>query len=295
MAGTVELTLCRGFTAEPAIQMRDQWRDGNVETNPRSWIEINPQFIDPSPAIVGDVQFRKALMYATNRQELVDTLQGGMTPVADLFVNPTFPEYNEVKDSVVKYEYDPRRGGQLIEGLGYTKGPDGIYRTAAGDRLAIEMRNNTEAITEKAVVPVADAWTRFGVATEPIIVPPQRISDRQWVSEFPAFRMMRQPNDTIQITRMHSMYTPLPDNSFSGSNYGRYRNPEFDALLDQYVSTIPWDERMVVLRQAVRHISENLNKMGLFYDMEFTLASKRLKNITAREVTLWDVNKWDVN
>jgi hypothetical protein len=35
--------------------------------------------------------------------------------------------------------------------------------------------------------------------------------------------------------------------------------------------------------------------MGLFYDMEFTLASKRLKNITAREVTLWDVNKWDVN
>ena len=47
-------------------------------------------------------------------------------------------------------------------------------------------------------------------------------------------------------------------------------NPEFDGLLDKFVSTIPWAERIQVLRQVMRHISENLNQMGLFYDMEFT-------------------------
>jgi peptide/nickel transport system substrate-binding protein len=294
-SGTVELTLGRGFTAEHAIQLRDQWRDGVVETNPRSWVVINPQFIDPKPAIVLDPQFRRALLYATDRQQLVDTLQGGMTPVADMFINPTFPEFNDVKDAAIRYPYDQRLATQLIEGLGYTKGPDGTYRDGTGERLAVELRNNTEVITEKTVVPVADLWSRLGVATEPIIVPPQRISDRQWVAEFPAFRMMRQPNDTIQLTRLHSQFTPLPENGYAGSNYARYRSAELDALLDRYVSTIPWDERMQVLRQTIRHMTDQLNNMGLFYDMEFTLASKRLKDVTAREVTIWDVHKWDVN
>jgi hypothetical protein len=52
---------------------------------------------------------------------------------------------------------------------------------------------------------------------------------------------------------------------------------------------------MQVLRLAIRHMTDQLNNMGLFYDMEFTLQSKRLKDVTAREVTTWDVHKWDVN
>ena len=107
--------------------------------------------------------------------------------------------------------------------------------------------------------------------------------------------MMRQPDRGTQISRIHSSLTPLPSNGFVGSNYARYRSAEFDALLDKYVATIPWDERMQVLRLAIRHMTDQLNNMGLFYDMEFTLASKRLKDVTAREVTVWDVHKWDVN
>jgi peptide/nickel transport system substrate-binding protein len=294
VTGTVDLTLGRGFTVEQAIQVRDQWREGRLETNPRSWVVINPQFMGASPAVVGDVQFRRALMYATDRQELVDTLQAGLTPVAHLFINPVFPEYKEVESAVVRYDYDPRRAVQLIEAIGYTRGPDGLFRDAAGERLAVEMRSNGERITEKTIVPVSDAWTRLGVATEPNLVPPQRITDREYVASFPGFRMMRQPNDTIQVSRMHSSSTPVAANRFAGSNYARYVNPEFDTLLDEFVATIPWEPRMQLLRQIMRHISDNLNQMGLFYDMEFTVMNSRLKDVTAREVTLWDTHKWDI-
>jgi hypothetical protein len=48
-----------------------------------------------------------------------------------------------------------------------------------------------------------------------------------------------------------------------------------------------------VLREAVRHISENLNLMGLFYDAEISFVSNRLQNITVRETRLWDIHLWD--
>jgi peptide/nickel transport system substrate-binding protein len=294
ISGSIDLTLGRGFTVEQAIQARDQWRDGRLEANPRAWIVINPQFIGPNPAIVTDLQFRRALMHGTDRQELVDSLQSGLTPVAHLYINPAFPEFKEVESAVVRYEYDPRRTVQLIEGQGYTRGPDGIFRDAAGERLAVELRSNGERITEKTIIPVADAWTRLGVATEPNLVPPQRISDREYMATFPGFRMMRQPNDTIQVTRLHSSATPLPQSRFAGSNYARYVNPEFDGLLDEFVATIAWEPRIQILRRIMRHISENLNQMGLFYDMEFILLNNRMKDVTAREVTIWDAHKWDV-
>jgi peptide/nickel transport system substrate-binding protein len=196
---------------------------------------------------------------------------------------------------VVTYAHDLRRAAGLIEGLGYTRGSDGVYRDGAGERLAVELRSNGERITENAIVPVADFWTRAGVATDPLLVPPQRIIDREYVATFPSFRMMRQPDRATQLSRVHGSLTPLPENGFVGSNYARYRNPEFDALIDRYLTTIPWGERMAVFRQAVRHISEQLNLMGLFYDPDFAAASNRLSGLGINDTELWNVHLWELS
>lgn len=294
VAGAVELTLGRGFTVDQAVQLRDQWRDGTMRYEVQSWIAIHPQFISPSPPIVGDVQFRRALMHATDRQELVDSLQQGLGAVAHMYLAPSQGEYNEVEGSAVRYEYDPRRAAQLMEGLGYTKGVDGIYRDPAGERLGIELRSNAEKITDNAIVPVADFWRRLGVAAEPVPLAPQRTSDREYLATFPAFRMMRQPNEPADVDRLHSSVTPLPENRYVGRNYARYINPELDASIDRYLSTIPWNARMQALRAVVRHVSENLSLMGLFYDLGFSFFSNRLVDVGARESQVWDVHRWDL-
>ena len=66
---------------------------------------------------------------------------------------------------------------RVIEDLGYAKAQDGIYRSSSGERLNIELRSNGEPVTEKSIVPVADMWTRLGIATDPMLVPPQRITE----------------------------------------------------------------------------------------------------------------------
>src|SRR5436190_10427491 len=122
LAGAVELTLGRGFSVEQALQLRDQWHEGKVEYGPRSWVVNHPQFINPGTPVVTNLQFRRALMYGTERQQLVDSIQGGLSSIAHLYLPPSEPEYAEVQDAAVRYDYDPRRAAQLIEELGYAKG-----------------------------------------------------------------------------------------------------------------------------------------------------------------------------
>jgi peptide/nickel transport system substrate-binding protein len=294
MADAVELVLGRNFSIEQGLQLRDSWRGGQVEFSPRTWIVVYPQFINPTPALVTEAQFRRALMYATDRQQLVDGIQGGLGGVAHVFMSPVDPEYKEVESSVVRYEHDPRRAAQLIEGLGYAKGADGIYVSPAGERLSVELRSTGDLAADKAIFAVADGWTRLGVATEPLVVSQARITDREYGATFPSFRMIRQPNEPIELTRMHSSSTPLPENRFVGTNYSRYRNPEWDALLDRFLSTIPFQERMQALRPVMRHLSDELNSMGMFYDADLLVKNNRLVNIDSNTRGGWQIQDWDI-
>jgi peptide/nickel transport system substrate-binding protein len=293
LSGSVELSIGRGFTVENALQLRDQWRDGKMLYRTRLWIALHPQYIDPSPAIVTDLRFRQALMYATDRQQLVDSLQGGLGGVGHVFIGPAEPEYPDVKDSAVQYEFDPARAARMFEVMGYTKGPDGVLRDASNIRLAVEVRSNGERITENSIVPVTNMWTQAGVAAEPLLIPLQRISDREYISTFPGFRMMRQPNAVASLSRLRSTLTPLAENRFVGSNYSRYMAPEFDAMIDKVNATIPRPERMEVLRGIMHYYSENLVHMGLFYDGDFLFANNRLENVAGTESEIWNITQWD--
>ena len=85
------------------------------------------------------VRFRRALMHAMDRQEMVDTIQAGLAEVAHTYLGPDQREYGEVEGSIVRYDYDPRRAAQII--ARYFDGeevppqiliPTGLYRRADG-------------------------------------------------------------------------------------------------------------------------------------------------------------------
>jgi peptide/nickel transport system substrate-binding protein len=300
LAGAVDLTLGRGVSLEQALQIRDHWRDGGVDIAFTSWLVIYPQFLNPTPAIVGELQFRRALMHATDRQAMAESLQAGLVPVAHAFLHPNEPEYRELEASIVRYDYDPRRATQLIEDLGYTRGADGVFRDAANQRLALELRTSPEQdIQVKTLLTLADHWQRVGVAADPVVMAEQRVRDREYVQTFPAFLMYRQPNDPNGLLlRLYSAQTPLPANDFVGRNHPRYMNPEFDALLDRYYTTLPRADRTRVLGQVVNHTTERLTLMGLFYDVEPIAVGRRLVNVaagkTADSTPVWNADQWDV-
>lgn len=119
LASEIDVTIGRALSAENAFQLRDRWTDGTVLTQPGdSWTALYPQHVNPNPAAIADARFRRALMHALNRQELVDELQHGLTVVAHSMISPNRHEYRDVEQSIVRYDYDPRRNVAVARGDG---------------------------------------------------------------------------------------------------------------------------------------------------------------------------------
>lgn len=298
LAGAVELTIGRNFTITEAMPIGEQWRDGKVEVPLKSWIMMFPQFLEPSPEVILDMRFRRALLHATDRQQMADNLVGpGISSVAHSFIGPDFPEYRQVEGRVVRYEYDPRKAVQMIEQLGYTRGADGVFRDTAGRRLSVEIRQFGTEMGRLATLVTADYWQRVGVAVDLQIVPQALEGDRAWMFSFPGFLLLRQGNEPRALADHYSLNAPLPENRFTGRSRSRYMNADFDGLLDRYFSTVPKAERTQALGDILYHISDQLNLMGLFYDTQPMLVGNRLMAVTPSvgdSLQGWNAHEWDV-
>jgi peptide/nickel transport system substrate-binding protein len=299
LAGSSELTLTARISLDQAMQARDRWTNGRVEFDPTYWVTAYPQFVNPNPPIIANLQFRRALQYAADRQQMADAIAGGMAGIADSTVSPNQREYRDIESAIVRYPYDPRRATQLIEELGYARGPDGMFRDGAGAPLAVQNTATAQLDYQvKALSAVSDYWRRVGVTVEEIVIPNQRVGDRELRHARPGFETLGLGNDPDYFLNFHSSRTPLPQNNFVGTNRSRYMNAEFDALIDQYFQTIPWSQRMEVLRGIVHHATDQLPFNALFYATSSTLIGNRLKNVGGRgpnSTEAWNGEQWDTN
>jgi peptide/nickel transport system substrate-binding protein len=297
LAGAIELTLGRNLSLDQALQLRDDWKDGRVEAGPTNWIAIYPQHLSPTPAVLGDVRFRRALLHAVDRLTLGQSLQGGTGTVAHSIQLPDTPEYGVVKQRVVRYEYEPARAARLLEELGLTRGPDGTYRDAGGQRLAIELRNTGLDIEIKSTLAVADYWHRAGIATEPMPVPPQRARDREYRATYPALELVGNPNNLSSLVRLRSSQVPVLENTYTGLNRARYASPELDAMLDRYFTTIPMPDRMEALGRIIQHMSDQVVWMGLFDRLDPAMIGNRIQGVHPRTQDAtqgWNAHEWTV-
>lgn len=97
----------------------DFFTKGNEAISPISWMDINlrlPKFQDK--------RFRKAMMYALDRQFIVDNLYFGLGKVANGPIATSARYYDDA--TLVKYPYDPQRAIALMDEMGLKPDPRGI-------------------------------------------------------------------------------------------------------------------------------------------------------------------------
>jgi peptide/nickel transport system substrate-binding protein len=280
---------------DQALTVKEQWQNGQVVMDPSGWVVAYPQSIDPQPRVVGNVQFRRALLYAVDRQQLADTLMAGLLPVADSVFSPGTQESEATKGSVVHYPYDAGLAGRMLAELGYTKGADGMLRDASGQPLQMEVRAYAQRdIHQKTLFPLVDFWRQIGIAADPIALPANRAQDAQEQATFPSFLVLRQGNGVERLVALHSNQARVPERNYQGTNNGRYQNPELDSLVDRFQMTIPQRERMQVAGDIVRHFGEQLPVLPLFYDALPIFISNRLQHVYPHGNLAWNVHEWEL-
>ncbi|MEA2639119.1 MAG: peptide/nickel transport system substrate-binding protein [Chloroflexota bacterium] len=296
LAGSGEMTIGRAISLEQARQAADAWQTGHADFRISGGLVVYPQFMNPTPDIVTNVAFRRALMYGVDRQSIADSLTHGLTTKSDSFLSTDYPGYDKIEPGIVKYAYDPRQSAQLMEGLGYAKGPDGLYRGANGQPLAVEIRvSDGDDLNKQATLSAADFWKQSGIEVDPSIIPQQRATDREYSATFPGLFLNRQVSDLRNMGNYRSAGTPLPSNNFTGQNRNRYVDPALDALIDKYFVTIPIDQRLGVVRDFLHTMTDQLLLLSMFYSEDASLVSNRLQNVSNKHTNLaWNAHLWDI-
>jgi peptide/nickel transport system substrate-binding protein len=298
LAGAVDATIGRGISIEQAVTMRNQWPEGRIaDLLYHSWVRIHPQFINPNPAVILEVPFRQALLHAVDRQQIIDTVQEGVGTISEIGLSINSPYYKAVEPSVVKYPYDPRRSAQLLEGLGYSRGADGMLVDRNGTKLSVELRTTADnAARVKSMQVIADDWQKAGVAVEQTIVPPQLQGDRAYRQERPGFELNRVGADLNGITSYHTRSVQTAANNYrpsgGGTNYPRYSNPELDDIIDRFERTIPMTERLQVAAQAYQHMTSRVVQLGMYYDVQPTMVHNKVSRNYIGYT--WDAHEWDI-
>jgi peptide/nickel transport system substrate-binding protein len=297
LSGAGDLATGTGPNVTQAGELKSQSWDGQISaTVGATYLHLFAQYIDPATPVITDKRFHKALMYALDRQELVDTFQSGYGGIAHMPWSTTDPDYKDILAKIETYAFDQNRAAAMFQGLGYAKGSDGFLRNnATGQRLEqIEFRTTGEQVFQvRMLAAMSDYFKNVGLDINQVVVPQERTSDRVYRITNPGLEELQfgyGPSTLVNF--MHSSLIPTPANGYAQGNYPRYSNPRWDGLLEKYAVAIQPAERKQVLTDIMVYLSDELMDMSIIYGVTVQFASKRL---TVPEVNpIWTAESWDV-
>jgi peptide/nickel transport system substrate-binding protein len=246
------------------------------------------------------------LAHAIDRQGLVDAVHEGQGIILDALVARQAPAYAAADRAVTKYPYDLRRADQLMNEAGFAKGSDGFYaltssvRPADQDtgptegRFSMEVRASTGTQNEQETAILVEGWQRAGVDATSYLFPVVRLQEREFRATFPGVYFYMGTLNEGFFRGLSTGAVPRSENRWVGNNQGGWSDPEFDALLDRFESTLDQAERNNHVVQMAKRISEQVAVFPLYYD--FSVRAHAASIVGPRPSgASWNVHEWQLN
>jgi hypothetical protein len=150
------------------------------------------------------------------------------------------------------YEYNPKKAEEILTGLGFERGADGVWVTPEGIRLELTILVPAPWIEKRrwgAVV--ADQLREGGIDAVLKIVEVGPFGDALMSGMFDAVTIWSCPGDTdvaFTLENWHSKFwrpvgVPAPG---WHANIERYKNPEYDEIVDEIMMTHPAEVDKIV-------------------------------------------------
>jgi peptide/nickel transport system substrate-binding protein len=231
--------------------------------------------LDPErTTLFQEPEVRQALLYALDRQALIDAIRFGIGKVAVGTMPVASWAYNP--DGIDRhYDYDPDRARELLAEAGWEEGDDGVLERD-GERFSFEVYTNSgNQIREQYVAVMQEQWREIGIECIP--------QTEEWNAFLERFDSTRDFEmiligfswgvDPDQETMWHT------DAQEGGFNRVRYSNPEVDELLEQGLATTDPDERIEIYTEMQNIILEDLPLAILDFPQGIVGVNQRCHNI----------------
>ncbi len=251
---------------------------------------LNKEYPDPNSAhpVIGDIEMRKALLYATPKQQVIDKLLFGKAKAGSSPVSQGWAAYKEPQEG-----YDIAKANSTLDKAGWVKGSDGI-RSKGGVRASLTYSTTTgDQLRERVQQVLVDEWKAIGVEVKIQNQPSSVLLSGSCTGKDPrklgTFDLLMyastpsiDPHSTIS-PRYHSKQIPSQADC-SGQNYTRFKNPEADKAIEEAGATLDLEKRKTAYAKIMKLLNEAYVIIWM-YDRA---------NIDARrnEVQGWQANTW---
>jgi len=248
---------------------------------------------------------RQAIAYAINRPALNEAVLFSKGTVAVSQVPPWSWAFDP---NMPHYDFNPSTAEQLLDQSGWRRsGGDGI-RSKNGQRLSLRFWSTPASFrpgmmsmirAELAQVGMEVNIDSFPTATflDTSATPPaQALASRQFdMVEFAWVSTYDPGSDALYS--MHSANIPSKANGYRGGNYGGYKNPRNDELLNQLQRSLDPSFRRIAMNEAQGIWQADLPVLPLVLRPITTAASTKLLNFRptpALAGETWNVEQWDL-
>lgn len=250
-------------------QYKDKYADEITAYYPLGTSFISMNLKD---AYLSDVNVRKTISLAINREELVDAVLNGAGIPATSYLNNGIPGHD---DSLSVYEYDPEAAKQLLADAGYG---DGIT-------ISSEVRQADQAVYSA----IQGYLAEVGITLDLTVVDNATYNSDRTAGKIP-----------LTGSTWNALY---PDGDFQMYNYFYssksnaqgvfYDNADFDKLLDDARKSTNEDERADLYKQADSILSqEDYACIPLYYPQSQFIAKPYVKDFKVGNLIyhFWNVD-----
>lgn len=238
--------------------------------------------------ILKDKDIRIALNYFINKEKIVKTLLHEQGSVAN---NPI---ENFIKSDKV-YEFDPKKGDEILTKIGWKKNKNGIYEKD-GKTLSFDIYSfNSDPLRVAMAKIISSELNKYGVDAKAYAKPKTafKIADVDsfvigWGSPFDA---------DFHTYRIFGSFADSDINE-NGWNYSHYKDAKADEALKKARSSAKWEEREVYYKEFLDALYENPPYIFVAY-LDYNLAyNKNLTGIKTQILGhhgagfLWNLEEW---
>ena len=222
----------------------------------------NKEYTDPNSVhpVLGDIEMRKALLYATPKQQIIDKLLFGKAKPGSSPVSQGWAAYKEPQEG-----YDPAKANAVLDKAGWVKGSDGI-RSKGGVRASLTYATTTgDQLRERVQQVLVEEWKAIGVEVKIQNQPSSVVLSGSCTGKDPrklgTFDLLMyastpsiDPHSTI-LPRYHSKQIPTQADC-SGQNYTRFKDPEADKAIEEAGGTLDIEKRKAAYAKVMKALND---------------------------------------
>jgi peptide/nickel transport system substrate-binding protein len=297
LSGTLHFAGTGAIYYQQASVLRREWAPRNtglILVAPGGWrythIQLRPEIAEPRSLL--DVRVRRGLLHAVDKKGLNEALFDGQGIMAETSVWPTVDYFQEMDRAVAKYPFDIRRSEQLMGEAGYTRGPDGVFASAADGRFATELAVIAQAQNEAEMSIMAAGWRNAGFEVRESVMPTVQAQSGQIRASFTGLFTSGAGSGESILANMTTAGIPRPENRWTGSNRGAWSNADYDRLFEAFTTTLDRAERNRQIIAMMKIFTEELPDFALYFQPSITAHVSELTGVD-QSGNGWNVQTWE--